>query len=432
MTRLALPVVLAQLAQMSMGFVDTWVIAGLGERALAGAAAGNVIYYFYVVLSIGILAAVSPMVAQGFGANDDVEIGRSVAQGLWLALLLGLIGMVLAFNIEGVLLLFDQEPPVAEVAGAYTSAMAWGIVANLFFAVFRTFADAVNRTRVAMVIAFAAVIVNGIADYALVYGELGMPELGVAGAGWATAIVRWASLLMMLVYIVRTPAFRRYRFLYRARIVRPRYFGEMLRLGLPIGATTSLEHGAFGITTLMMGWISETAQAAHQASIMIAALTFMVPMGMSFAITARVGQAIGRGSRHAAALSGCVGIGIGLLFMCATCAIFVLFPGQLARVFTDEPTIVAMATPFLIIAGVFQISDGLQVLAVGALRGLKETKRPMITNLISYWIIGIPVGYLLAFYGGLGGEGLWWGLVLGLTIAGILHAQRFYSLMREA
>ena len=428
MIRLALPVVLAQVAQMSMGFVDTWVVAGLGAEPLAAVASGNVIHYFYLVFSFGVLAAVSPMVAQAFGAKDDVEIGRSVAQGLWLALFLGLLGIVVAFNIEEILLLFGQEPEVATLAGSYNWAMAWGILPTLFFSVFRAFSDAINRTRVAMMVAFAAVLVNGVADYALVYGHLGMPELGAVGAGYATSIVRWASLLLMLIYIFRTPEFKKYRFLYRARIVRPRYFGEMLRLGLPIGATHSMEHGAFGFTSLLMGWISTTTLAAHQVSIMIAALTFMVPLGTSFAITARVGQAIGRGSRREAALAGYVGIGIGLLFMMITATIYISIPSSLAQIFTNDPEIIEIAIPFLVIAGIFQLSDGLQVLSVGALRGLKETKRPMITNLISYWVLGIPLGYLLAFKLGYGGVGLWWGLVIGLTVAGVLHAHRFLSL----
>lgn len=432
MFRLALPVVLAQLSQMSMGFIDTFMVADLGPDALAGVGAGNVIYFFYVVFAFGTLAAVSPMVAHAFGAGDDVEIGRSVAQGLWLATILSAVGMVIAFNVEPILLLFGQEPEVARLGGEYTSAMCWGLLANLWFSVFRGFCDAVNRTRVAMVISFAAVVINIVADYALIYGHFGMPNLGAVGAGWATAIVRWFMLGMLLLYVYRTAEFRKYRFLYRARILRPRYLGQMLRLGLPIGATHSMEHGAFGVASLLMGTISTVALAAHQVSIMLAAIAFMVPMGTSFAITARVGQALGRSEPRQAALAGWVGIVMGTLFMCTTAILFMSFPHLLARVFTQDPPVVELATGFLVMAGIFQVSDGIQVLAIGALRGMKDTMRPMVTNLISYWLIGIPSGYLLAFEAGLEGIGLWWGLVIGLSIAAVMHTLRFRKLIRRS
>lgn len=430
MFRLALPVVIAQVSQMSMGFIDTFMVADLGATALAGVGAGNVIYFFYAVFAFGTLAAVTPMVAHAYGAGDDVEIGRSVAQGLWLATILGVVGVVLAHQIEPILLLSGQSPEVAALGGRYTAAMSWGLLATLWFSVYRGFCDAVNRTRVAMVISFVAVGVNILADYAFIYGNLGMPRFGAVGAGWATVIVQWFMLLLLLGYVYSRPEFRIYRFLYRARILRPRYLGQMLRLGLPIGATHSMEHGAFGITSLLMGTISTVALAAHQVSIMMAAIAFMVPMGTSFAITARVGQAIGRGEPRAAALSGWVGILLGTLFMVATAIVFMTIPHHLARVFIDDRPVVALATGFLVMAGVFQVSDGIQVLAIGALRGLKDTMRPMITNLISYWLIGIPAGYLLAFEAGLEGIGLWWGLVIGLSVAAVMHTLRFHRLVR--
>ena len=431
MTRLAWPIVLAQLTQMSMGFIDTFMVADLGPEAIAALGAGNVIYFFYVIFAFGVLHAVSPMVAHAFGAGDDVEIGRSVAQGLWVAVILSLLGMVVAFNVEPILLLTTIEPEVAALAGEYTSAMSWGMAANLGFIVFRSFCDAVNRTRVTMMIAFGAVIVNIFMDYGLIFGELGLPEMGAVGAGWATVVVRWFMLGALLLYVYQTKEFRRYRFLYRARLIRPRYLKQILKLGLPIGVTHSMEHGAFGATSLLMGTISTVALAAHQVSIMLAALAFMVPMGIGFAITARVGQGIGRRDPRGAALSGWVGIVIGTLFMCVTAAIFMLTPDTLATVFTDDPPVVELATGFLVMTGLFQISDGVQVLSIGALRGLKDTVRPMVTNLISYWLIGIPTGYILAFEFGMEGIGLWWGLVIGLSIAAVMHTLRFRGLVRK-
>ena len=431
MITLAFPVVLAQLSQMSMGFIDTFMVAKLGPEALGAVGVGNVVFFFYVVFAFGTLAAVNPMVAQAYGAGDDKEIGRSVAQGLWLALGLTVVGIAIIWNTESILLLAGQERGVAEIAGDYTHAMSWGLVANLWYSVFRGFCDAVSRTRVAMVISFAAVVFNIIADYGLIYGKLGMPALGAVGAGYATTIVRWLMLGLMLFYIFGTAEFHRYRFLYRARIPRPRYMVKMLKLGLPIGVGHGMEHGAFGVTSLLMGTISTIALAAHQVSIMLAALAFMVPMGTSFAITTRVGQSIGRGDPGGAALAGWVGIGLGTFFMCITATIFALIPGELATIFTDDPPVVAYATGLLVLAAVFQISDGIQVLAIGALRGMKDTTRPMITNLISYWLVGIPSGWFLAFKVGLEGKGLWWGLVIGLSVAAVLHSLRFRKLVAE-
>ncbi|MCE2504831.1 MAG: MATE family efflux transporter [Chlorobi bacterium] len=426
---LAFPVVLARLSQMSMGFIDTFMVAKLGPEALGAVGVGNAVYFFYVVFSFGTLAAVSPMVAQAYGAGDDKEIGRSVAQGLWLVLGLTLVGIGIIWNTESILLVAGQEKEVAALAGDYTYAMSWGLIANLWFSLFRGFCDAVSRTRVAMVISFAAVVFNIVADYALIYGELGMPALGAVGAGHATTIVRWLMLGLMLLYIFGTREFRRYRFLYRARIPRPRYMKKMLKLGLPIGATHSMGHGAFGVISLLMGTISTIALAAHQVSIMLVALAFMVPLGTSVAITTRVGQGIGRGDPRGAALAGWVGIGLGTLFMCTTASIFVLIPEKLATIFTDDPPVVAYATGLLVLAGAFQISDSVQVLAIGALRGMKDTARPMITNLISYWLIGLPSGWFLAFEAGLEGQGLWWGIVIGLSVAATLHTLRFRKLV---
>lgn len=429
MIALALPAVLAQLSQMSMGFVDTLMVATLGPEAIGAVGVGNVVYFFYMVFSFGTLAAVSPMVAHAYGAGDRDEIGRSVGQGLWLAVGLTAIGIVIAWNASSILLLMGQEAHVAELAGGYTQAMSYGLLANLWFSVLRAFCDAVNRTRVAMVISMAAMGVNILADYTLIYGAFGFPELGAVGTGYATAIVRWFMLGLMTLYVVRSPEFKGYRFLHFARRPQKEYIAKMLRLGIPIGATHSMEHGFFGVASLLMGVIGTVALAAHQVSIILAALTFMIPMGISFAVTARVGQAIGRNDPQGARLAGWVGIGLGTMVMCVSATVFMSIPGTLARIVTDEPNVVAYARDLLMIAGAFQISDGIQVVAIGALRGLKDTTRPMVINLIAYWIIGLPSGCLLAFVFDFGGPGLWWGLVIGLSMAALLHTLRFRRLV---
>jgi len=426
---LALPAVLAQLSQMSMGFVDTFMVAKLGPEAIGAVGIGNVVYFFFMVFSFGTLAAVSPMVAHAYGAGDPDEIGRSVGQGLWVAVGLTAVGTVIAWNATSILVLMGQKQSVAAIAGTYTRAMSYGLIANLWFSVLRAFCDAVNRTRVAMVISMLAVVINITADYTLIYGAFGFPALGAVGAGYATAIVRWFMLGLMTLYVMRSSDFGSYRFIHFVRRPNPAYVRSILRLGLPIGATHSMEHGFFGLASLLMGTISTAALAAHQVSIILAALAFMIPMGISFAVTARVGQATGRNDPHGARLAGWVGIGLGTMVMCVTATLFISFPGKLARIFTEEHVVVEYARSLLMIAGAFQISDGIQVLAIGALRGLKDTTRPMITNLIAYWAIGLPCGWLLAFKVGLEARGLWWGLVIGLSVAAIMHTLRFRKLV---
>ena len=431
MIALALPAVLAQISQMSMGFIDTFMVAKLGPEAIGAVGVGNVVYFFYMVFSFGTVAAVSPMVAHAYGARNPEAIGRAVGQGMWVALGFTALGIVVAWNTTPLLILLGQEPDVAAIAGEYTRAMSYGLIANLWFSVLRAFCDAVNKTRVAMVISFFAVFVNIVADYSLIYGHFGLPKLGAVGAGYATTIVRWVMLGLMVLYLAQSTEFKGYRFFHFGR--RPHWtdIKEILRLGLPIGTTHSMEHGFFGVASLLMGTISTIALAAHQVSIMLAALAFMIPMGTSFAVTTRVGQAIGRKEPRRAKLAGWVGIGIGTLFMCLTATVFILFPRELATILTQDPEVVAYSAGLMIMAGMFQISDGIQVLSLGALRGLKDTTRPMITNLIAYWLIGLPCGWLLAFEAGLEGRGLWWGLVIGLSIAAVLHVLRFRKLVRD-
>jgi MATE family multidrug resistance protein len=431
MLALAAPVIVAQLSQMGMGFIDTIMVAPLGNEQLGAVGVGSALYFFYMVFGFGVTASVGPMVAHAFGAGDEEEISRSVGQGVWLALGLGSIGLVVCWNVGPILLALGQSPDVVIHAEAFVEALSWGMIANLWFTVLRAFCDGLGRTRVAMVISFVALFVNAGCNYVLIHGKLGFPELGVAGAGYSTSIVRWSMLAMMLYYVLRSRDFRQYNFLKYARRLDPRRLWEMVKLGVPIGAGHSMENGVFGFTSMLMGQISTVALASHQVAINVAAFTFMVPLGVSIATATRVGQAIGRREPHAASLSGWTGIVLAGFFMCCTALIFVVMPGHIIRIYTDAPDVVAYAAGLLMIAGAFQFSDGIQVAAMGALRGLKDTARPMAVNLLAYWIIGLPIGYWLAFNLGYGGPGLWWGLTIGLTVAALLHSLRFRKMVGE-
>lgn len=431
MGTMAAPVVIAQLSQMGMGFIDTIMVGQIGPEHLGAVGIGGAFYFTFMVIAFGVLSAVGPMVAQGFGRGDENEIGASVGAGIWVALGLTALGLVFYWNIGTLVERSAPTDAVATLAVAYVRAMSFGFVANMLFSVLRAFTDGIGRMRVAMTISFLAIFINAFFNWLLIYGNLGLPRLGAEGAGYATAIVRWSMLAMMLFYVVRTWEFRRYRFVEHVRSFDRNRILQVLRLGVPIGAGHGMEHGVFATTSLLMGRIGTVALAAHQVAINIAAFTFMIPMGISIAVATRVGQAVGRRDAHAARVSGWVGIAIGGLVMSVTGVAFLLLRHQLPRLFTPDLPVVAYAASLLLVAGAFQVSDGLQVTAMGALRGLKDTTRPMIINLVAYWLVGLPVGYLLGFPLDMGGVGLWWGLTLGLSVAALMHTLRFRRLVGD-
>jgi MATE family multidrug resistance protein len=279
-----------------------------------------------------------------------------------------------------------------------------------------------------MMISIVGACVNAVVDYLLIYGKLGLPKLGVTGAGYATSLVQWVMLGAALLYVLRDPDLRSYRFFRHLLPLDFPLLKRLVKLGVPIGLGSSMENGVFAFTSLLMGRISTVALASHQVAINVAAFTFMVPLGISTAATTRVGQAMGRGEPRAAALAGWTAIGLGVAFMSCTALAFISFPGAIISIYSDDPQVLVYAAGLLTIAGAFQIVDGMQVVAIGALRGLKDTARPLLVNLFAYWVIGLPIGYTLAFVFGHGGHGLWWGLSAGLAVAALLHSLRFRRL----
>lgn len=430
MARLALPVVADQIGLMSMSFVDTIMVARLGSAELGAVGIGATVYFFFILFAFGVLASVTPTVAQAFGAGRHDEIETAVGQSFWLVLALTALGLAIAWNIGPVLRAFHEPPKLIALAETFVRPLSLGVLANLMYTALRGFVTGLGRTRVTMVISLCALVVNAVLDYALIYGNLGAPRLGVAGAGYATAIVQTCMFLMLAFIVLRAGEFRRYRFVRNIFPIRPAVFLRLARLGLPIGAGNCLEGGIFGLTALLMGQIGQTELASHQIALNVASFTFMIPLGIGTAITTRVGQFIGLGNRAAARTAGWVGIGMAAATMCAAAALFLSIPGVIVGIYTDKTDVVAYATGLLMIAGAFQLFDGIQVATLGALRGLKDTSRPMFVNLFSYWCVGVPTGYALAFWCGLGGHGLWWGLVSGLAAASVLHTLRFRRLMR--
>lgn len=427
---LAVPVVMDQIGMMSMGFIDTIMVGRLGSDQLGAVGIGAALYFAFMVFAWGTIGAVAPIVAQAFGAGDREEIERTVGQGFWLALVLTAIGIAAMQGVGPVLRAIGEPEAIIPVAVRFVRAISFGMLASLSYGMLRSFTVGLGRTRITMLISFGAALVNVGLDYVLIYGKLGLPPLGAQGSGYATAIVQWSMFATMLFYVRRESELRRYKiFARRPDLSRIRM---MVRLGAPIGAGNSLESGVFGLTSLLMGQIGTVALASHQIAINVASFTFMVPLGVSMAITTRVGQFVGRKDLQSAALAGWVGIGMAAIFMVGTALLFLTIPELILGIYTRETEVIAYASSLLVIAGAFQIFDGIQVAAQGALRGLKDTTIPMMTNLISYWLVGLPFGYLLAFIFQRGGEGLWWGLTSGLATAAIMHSIRFGKLIARS
>ena len=419
-----------------MNFVDTVMVGRLGSQQLAGVAVGGAVFYPTLVIGLGILMAVSPMVSQGYGAGDRFAVGRAVRQGLWLATLLAIPTGWVMWN-GGVLLSWlGQEEATVVLAQQYLRAIVWGVVPILWFGVLRYFVEGLSRPRVVMIIAMAAMVLNIGANYVLMYGKLGFPALGLAGCGWASTVVSWGMFLALVSFIGSNRELGGYGIF--SHLGKPdwRYFSEIFRIGWPIGIMQGTEVGLFSTTAVLMGLFGTTVLAAHQIALQCAAYAFMIPLGLSLAVSVRVGQAVGRRDFPGARRAGQVGMGLGAGFMLVSATCFWLFPRVIISLFLEiesgiNADVVSQAVVLLNVAAVFQVCDGVQVTAAGALRGLKDTRTPMIVGVVAYWLVGLGSGYLLGFQLGWQGVGLWWGLVLGLTAAAILLSWRFSRQVRS-
>lgn len=428
---LAIPVIGAQVAQMSMSLVDTVMAGHLGAEALAAIGLGSALWMPYLLLLIGTLMSVSPNVAQRFGAGDHLAVGHHVRQGLWLAAVAGIAGCAL-LQISGPCLRYLlDDTPLTQTTIAFLQAIAWGIPALCGMTVLRGFTEGVSRTQPVLWVSALGLLTNIAGNWILMYGRFGFPRLGAVGCGWASATAAWLMFLSLGLHELTHSAYRRFRPF--ERFERPDFeeIGNLLRLGLPIGVTMMLEGGLCLMVALGMQRFGETALAANQVSLNVSGLTFMVPLGIHTAIAVRVGQAIGGGRIAEARQAGLVGMGLAMACMVISGLVLCLFPDRIARFYTTEATVIALAIPLLHRAALFQLADGLQVASHGALRGAKDTFVPTLITIVAYWLIAVPLGYLLAFPAELGPTGIWNGLVTGLMVAGGLLCWRFFYVMRR-
>ncbi|MEO8802766.1 MAG: MATE family efflux transporter [Rudaea sp.] len=428
---LAVPIVLGQLSAIGMNVVDVVLAGHYGAATLAAVAVGASIWSLVIVAAIGVMLALPPTVAQLSGAGSEARIGVVFRQALWLALILG---VILFFGVRhaGLLLrVIGIDTAIIADTQKFLHALSWGAPALTGYFAFRGLSEGLGLTRPTMYFGFFGLVMLVPIGYVLMYGGFGWPARGAQGSGMATAIVLWLQLAAFGSYLAWRRHYRPYRLF--AHFVRP-YWGEildLLRLGVPMGVSVLMEAGLFVATALLIGSLGTDAIASHQIAINVASVTFMVPLGVAMATTVRVGRAVGRGDADGVRYAGYIGIATSLITQTLSCALMALFPHWIAGLYTDDASVTALAAQLLLLAAIFQFSDGIQVTANGALRGLKDTTVPMILTSLAYWGIGMPVGYWMAFHAGAGVRGMWVGLIVGLSVAAVLLFLRFARQARQ-
>ena len=426
---LALPIVGVQLGWMLMGLVDTLMVGRLSARDLAAVALGNLFFMGIVSFGMGLLMALDPLVAQAVGARDRLAASRAVQRGLVVAAVLTIPTTLALLPAAPALRALGQPREVVPLAADYVFACLPGVFPLLVFYALRQTLQAHGRVAPVLWVVLAANLANAAFNWVLVYGKFGFPALGGAGAGWASSAAR--LLLAVGLLAAGWPVLGALVRPWRADAFAVRPLGRMVRLGAPVGLMTMLEFTAFGVTGLMMGWFGEVPMAGHQIALNLASFTFMVPLGIASSGSVLVGHAIGRGDLPGARRESGAALLLGVGFMTASALLFLVVPRILAGAFTTDAAVLAVAAALLPIAGVFQVFDGTQVVCAGLLRGLGDTRVPMLGNLVGFWVIGIPAGAFLALRLGYGPPGLWWGLVVGLAAVGLLLLARTASLLRR-
>lgn len=416
---LAFPVAVVQVGLVFQGVVDTLMVGRVSPSDLAAVALGNLYFFAVSVFGMGVLFALDPLVSQAFGAEEHEEIELGVQRGLILAGALALVASLALSLAEPVLTALRQPEDVIPLAAGYAVALIPGMIPFYAFIVFRQSLQAVGKVAPVVVTIIAANLVNAGANWFLIFGNGGAPAMGVVGSGWATSVSRWFMALAVLGLGWRTIG--RYVRRFRREVLQPAPYVPLVRVGVPIGGHFVLEFGAFGAIGVVMGWLGTVAMAGHQVAINLASLTFMVPVGLAQASAVLVGQSVGSGQAAAAQRYAGAAVILCVLVMTVSAAVFLLFPGPLAGLYTDETEVLAVASALIPVAGVFQIVDGLQVVCAGVLRGVADTLKPLLINVLGFWMVGMPISLHFGFRGGEGPVGLWWGLAAGLgAVAGML------------
>jgi MATE family multidrug resistance protein len=434
--KLAVPIAATQLGQIAMMTTDLALIGRLGDEAVAAAALAHTVHFVTFTFGMGLVSAVAPLAAQAFGARNPRLVRRALRVGLWVALVISLPMIALLLSGERILLMLGQAPATAHLAQKYLLGLAWGGMPSLCFLAIRGFMGAVNRPEPGLWITLAAIPANALLVWLLIHGAWGLPRLELFGAGLATTIVNFGMFLASLWFAASRRPFKKYRVLGRIWRIDWALMRQLIVIGAPISIAFLLEYGLFGAAGLLMGLISTIALAAHQIALQIAAILFMVPLGIGMAATVRVGHAVGRGDALAVRRSGFVATLLGMVFMSSMTLAVIFGRYAIGRFFFGEAAesagaVIELTATLLLVGATFFVADGIQTVVAGALRGLNDTRVPLLFAAISYWLVGFPAACGLAFRTDLGAIGVWIGLSCGTAVYAVLLILRFWLLTKR-
>lgn len=431
---LAWPLVIAQVASILLFTTDVVMMGWLGPSYLAAGSLATSLLHPTFLGGLGVITATAPMIAQAIGAREGRSVRRTVRQGFWAALLLSVLIMPILFNAHRIFTALNQVPEIVALAQTYLNYAVGMVLPGLMFVALRSLMQAKGSSMIILLITIAGVGVNALGNYALMFGNFGMPRLELVGAGISTSIVNWIMFFLALAYVVRHRRFRRYHIL--VRLWKPDWqrFRDLFRIGTPIGLTLAAEVGMFGVAVIMMGWLGTNEVAAHAVALQCAAITFMVPLGLSQATVVRVGLSFGARNPDGVHKAAWTSMALAMAFMSVTCAFYVLVPEFFVGLFLDPQRAgnaipLALAASYLVVAGLFQLVDGAQVIMAASLRGMSDTRTPMIFAVIGYWIVGMGTSYVAAFIFDMRGVGVWIGMAGGLAFVALVLTVRFA--MRE-
>ncbi|PMB53180.1 MATE family efflux transporter [Fischerella thermalis CCMEE 5201] len=431
--QLAIPLASAQVAQLATGFVDTVMMGHLGRETLAAGALASITFFSFLVTASGVVMGISPLVAEAYGAGHKTRIEQFTRQGLWLCLLLTMPMMIAIAHVDLIMGQLGQAATIVRLANVYLDIMLWGLFPALGFAMLRGVVSAVSQTRPIMIIVIAGTLFNILGNYVLGFGKLGFPRLGLAGLALASVLTLWGMFLALVVYLLQHRQLRTYQFFHRLHQLKPQLLWQLLKLGVPIGVFSALEIAVYTAVSYLMGVWGTDGLAAHQIVFQTFNLLFMIPLGMSFAATARIGQWLGRQNLVGIRQAGIVSIGTGTVWTAIVAIALLLFPQPVIGLYIDidspeNAPVVVLAVAIMRVGAIAHLFDGVQKITYGALQGLKDTRVPMLLSFLSYWCIGLSSGYWLGFQLGLGGVGLWLGLLIAVAIAAGTFIWRFQTL----
>jgi MATE family multidrug resistance protein len=428
---LAYPVMLSQLGQVSVGVADSMMVGRLGALPLAAASLGNSIFFVLMMFGIGISMGITPLISIADGKGKTKRISRLFSHGLWINVATSILLTFVVLGLSQGLHFLNQPDEVVVLAIPYLLIITASLIPMMVFQTFKQMAEGLSQTKQAMYITILCNLVNVFLNWVLIWGYLGAPAMGLNGAGWATLVSRILMMVFMGGYIFYSQRYRIYQLSLSLRNASLPMISRILKIGIPTGFQFIFEVSAFSAAAIMMGWIGVNALAGHQIALNLASISYMMATGLATAGMIRVSNQIGKGNIKGMREAGMVVFGMVIVFMLAASVLFIAARFYLPTLYIDDPEVIALSASLLIIAGLFQLSDGVQVVGLGVLRGMEDVKVPTLVTLMAYWVLGLPLGYLFAFELGMAEKGIWYGLLIGLSITAVILFYRFKTLSKK-